>query len=148
MARKIRLRIKARHEDDPARIFGAIEQTWSGCDLDLHYEEKDDLRRRSEPAAAPTPIAGTGTTKPPTPVPDEPGETEFAAAANKSLDDRRDQMRARGEDPDVRKQAGAGERLEKRRRLKDFGKWLRDRFGAASITVTVSKFVDWVTGLF
>lgn len=138
MARKVKIRVKARHGDDPARIFGVINREFSNDDLDVSYDGRsdppDDSRKRPAKAIAPVP-------KPP--VPDEPRETETLAKTNEMLAERRERMRAQGVDPDVRMQADAAERLEKRRRLKGFGQWLRDRLGTATITVLMSSIKEW-----
>lgn len=137
MSKKITLRVKARHGEDPRRILDAINQT------------AKDNPDRDVTAHVDLTAAGDSTTSlAPTTIPDEPRETDLAAKGNKHLDDKRARMRGAGNNPDKGEVATPKERVAARVRLKQLRTWAADKFGNATIQVVVRAAWDAIKTIF
>lgn len=136
MSKPMTIRYKARHGDDPLAILKAISAAAA--------EHPDREVRAHIDTTDPKGRAASAQAEPKKPVPDEPMETELVASGNKLLEEKREEMRAKGVDPDQRRAEDAATRLAKRERLRLFRKWCADKFGGATVVIVVRSLWEHV----
>ncbi len=137
--KKVTIRYRGRIADDPARIQSTAERCFDAGADEVEFVEGAE-------ALGPSDATKSASTS----VPDEPRETELAAAGNAAIEANRAArakgQREKGLDPDERHQADPETRLSRREALKKAG-----MFGSGTIVGATLKKIgeaigDWVSG--